>query len=309
MRNLSKDIKAHRPILIQPTVAASFLERASAVNIPLGAKASDFAEMLQAMFGAQGVLEKFPPYAVIPVRGVIGKNLSDLDKMCGCCDIHDVEEMLEDCVRDESVKVIILDVDSPGGTSVGVPELAKRVRECPKRVVSFTSNECCSAAYWIASQASEFYATPSSSVGSIGCYIAYNDMSKAFADEGVTVDVIRSGKVKGAGIPGTSLTAEQRKMLLDEVVEIHEDFKADVKAVREFVSDDSMEGLTFSGKKAAEAGLVTSLVNGFDELMESMDAAVAAQMEADEENDERAEGAEADEDDESDYDDEEDSGW
>jgi uncharacterized coiled-coil protein SlyX len=48
-----------------------------------------------------------------------------------------------------------------------------------------------------------------------------------------------------------------------------------------------MEGQTFSGKKAADAGLVTGLVNGFDEMMETLDAEVAKQMEADEDNDKR----------------------
>jgi hypothetical protein len=48
----------------------------------------------------------------------------------------------------------------------------------------------------------------------------------------------------------------------------------------------------FSGKRGAEAGLVTGLVNGFDDLMESLDANVAQQIEADEENDAREEEAE-----------------
>jgi hypothetical protein len=81
-------------------------------------------------------------------------------------------------------------------------------------------------------------------------------------------------------------------MLQDEVLEIHADFKNAVKSVRSFVEDSSMEGQCFSGKRGAEAGLVTGLINGFDELMESLDANVAKQMEADEENDAREEEAE-----------------
>jgi hypothetical protein len=104
--------------------------------------------------------------------------------------------------------------------------------------------------------------------------------------------VIRAGKFKGAGIQGTSLDDNQRSMLQAEVLDIHEDFKNAVKAVRSFVEDSSMEGQCFSGKRGAEAGLVTGLVNGFDELMESLDKNVAKQMEADEENDERAEVSE-----------------
>jgi signal peptide peptidase SppA len=295
MRSLIKDLKARRPLLINPTLASDFLERAASLEIPLTAKSSEMGEMLAAIYGAQPVLEKFPPFAVVPVRGVIGRGLSELERMCGCCDLNAVEEMLEDCERDEAITTIILAIDSPGGTSVGVPELASRIREMSKKVIAFTDNEACSAAYWLGSQASEFYATPSSSVGSVGCFIAYEDESKRYADAGIIVDVIKAGKYKGAGIAGTSLTAEQREMLQGEVVEIWESFKADVKAVREFVDESSLEAQIFSGRKAADLGLVTGLVRGWDEMMEILSPEVAAQMEADEENDERAEEGENEE--------------
>lgn len=295
MKSLLKDIKSRRPILISPRVATDFIKSVSDLNIPLTAKVSEMDDILGAIFGKPAVLEKFPPFAIVPVKGVIGKGLSELDKMCGCCDIKSVEEMLEDCERDASISTVILDIDSPGGTSVGVPELAARIRGMSKKVISFTDSEACSAAYWLGSQASEFYATGSASVGSIGCYIAYEDESARYANEGVVVDVIRAGRVKGAGIAGTSLSSEQRDMLQGEVQEIWEYFKADVKSVREFVDDASMEGQIFSGKKAAEAGLVTGLVLGFDEMMEKLDSAVAAQIEADEDNDDRSESSEDEE--------------
>jgi protease-4 len=287
MRNLSKDFKGQRPLLIQPAQAEAYLNRVGDMEIPMDAKMSDMGDMLSAIFGEKPTLEKFPPFAIIPVKGVIGKNLSELESLCGCCDIRDIEEMLEECERDTSIKTIILDIDSPGGTSVGVPELANRIKNCSKEVISFTGNECCSAAYWLGSQASKFYATPSSSVGSIGVYIAFPDCSEAFKMEGVKMDVIKSGTYKGAGIPGTSLDENQRKMLQQEVEDIHADFKEAVKSVRSFVEDSSMEGQMFSGKRGAEAGLVTSLTNGFDEMLKELDAAVFAQVESDEENDKR----------------------
>jgi signal peptide peptidase SppA len=286
MRNLTKDFKAHRPILIQPAQAAEYLNRVANVEIPLGAKMSDMNGILAAMFGEPETIQKFPPFAIIPIKGVIGKNLSDFEKMCGACDIENVEEMLEDAERDENIKCIIFDIDSPGGVSVGVPELANRVKNCTKKTISFTSNEACSAAYWIGSQATEFYATGSATVGSIGVYIAYEDLSALYANEGIKIDVLKSGIYKGAGIPGTSLDEGQRNMLLAEVMDIHNDFKAAVKSVREFVDDASMEGQCFSGKRGAEAGLVTGLINGFDELMETISPVVQQQMEAAEENEE-----------------------
>lgn len=288
MKSLQKDIKSNRPLLIQAASALSHLEAVSEVQLPAGAKVSEMTEVLEAIFGPKGVIEKFPPYAIIPLKGVIGRCLPEMETYCGSCDLEDVEEMLEDAVRDDAVKVIILAVDSPGGVSVGVPEFARRIRNCPKRVIAFTESEACSAAYWIASQASEFFATPSSSVGSVGCYIAYLNSSEAYRKDGYRMEVYKSGALKGAGIDGTDLTEDQKKMLTDQTVEIHTDFKDDVKAVRSFVQDSDMEGQIFSGKVAAAKGLVTGLVNGFDELMEKLNPEVAAQMEADEENDANA---------------------
>lgn len=288
MKSLQKDIKCNRPMLIKAADAISHLEAVSEIQLPAGAKVSEMTDVLEAIFGPKGTIEKFPPYAIIPLKGVIGRGLPEMETYCGSCDLEEVEEMLEDAVRDDAVKVIILSVDSPGGVSVGVPEFARRIRNCPKRVIAFTESEACSAAYWIASQASEFFATPSSSVGSVGCYIAYLDESEAYRKDGYKMEVIKSGDLKGAGISGTALSDAQRKMLHDQTVEIHTDFKDDVKAVRSFVQDADMEGQVFSGKVAASKGLVTGLVDGFDELMEKLDPEVAAQMEADEENDANA---------------------
>lgn len=292
MKSLVKDIRGKRPLLISPDQAEAYLARTADVAMPLGAKLSDMGEMLAAIFGAKETIEKFPPFAIVPVKGCIGKGLSDLEAACGACDVEAVEEMLEEAERDPAITTIILDVDSPGGTSVGVPELANRVRLSKKKVIAFTDGEACSAAYWIASQASEFYATPSSSVGSVGVYICFTNAEKLYENEGLRQELVKAGKYKGLGIEGTGLTPEQRDLLQAEVDDIHADFKAAVTSVREFVSDDAMQGQSFSGKRAAEAGLVTSLVNGFDELMQVLNAQVAEQIEADEENDARHEIAE-----------------
>ena len=290
MKSLQKDIKSNRPVLIKGSDALAHIEAMTSVAIPAGAKVADMTDLLESVFGPKASMEKFPPYAIVPLKGVVGKNLPEMETYCGCCDLEEVEEMLEDAERDESVKVIILAIDSPGGVSVGVPEFAARVRNSRKRIIAFTDTEACSAAYWIGSQASEFFATPSSQVGSIGCYITYLNASEAYRKEGYRMEVYKSGDLKGAGIDGTDLTEAQKKMLTDQTVEIHEDFKADVLSVRSFVPESAMQGQCFSGKKAAEVGLVTGLVNGFDELMQKLDPEVAAQMEADESNDARAAG-------------------
>jgi ClpP class serine protease len=126
-----------------------------------------------------------------------------------------------------------------------------------------------SAAYWIASAADRVVASPSSTVGSIGVYLAVPDFSKAAEMAGIKMVVIKSGKFKGAGIEGTSLSEDQIANLQESVDSIHADFKAAVNMKRKMVRAEAMEGQTFSGKQAAAQGLVTGLADSFDAALRS----------------------------------------
>jgi len=112
-------------------------------------------------------------------------------------------------------------------------------------------------------------ASPSATVGSVGCYIAIPDYSAAAEMAGIKMVVIKSGKFKGAGIEGTSLDEGQMANLQASVDEIHGEFKAAVLMKRKMVKAEAMEGQTFSGKQAAAQGLVTGLADSFSEALRS----------------------------------------
>lgn len=267
MYSLSNAFKTFAPILIEPAKAKAYLDKVAEFS-PADLKANgDIEEMMEMLFGPKPMLVKYGSVAVIPVRGVIGCGLTELEKMMGATDVEDVEEMLEDAHRDASIDTVIFDFDSPGGTVTGVPELAARIRACDKRTIGWTSRQSCSASMWLMSQCDEVYASPSSIVGSIGVYIPIYDMKAAYADEGISVDLIKAGWAKGAGFAGTSMTPEQRKLFQDDVDETHAWFMGDVKAVRTYADMADMQGQCWSGKKAAEKGLITGILNTFDDLM------------------------------------------
>jgi ClpP class serine protease len=113
--------------------------------------------------------------------------------------------------------------------------------------------------------------SPSSVVGSIGVYIPIYDMKAAYAEEGITVDLIKAGWAKGAGYTGTSMTPEQRKLFQDDVDEMHKWFIMDIKAVRTYADEADMQGQCWSGKKGAEKNLVSGLMNTFDDLLMAID--------------------------------------
>ena len=251
MRFLTNALKGREPLLIDPSRAAD--------HAAVAANAGMLEETLSLIFGKKPEPYKAGKVGVIPLRGVIGKGLSRLEALTGAADVDEFTASLEAMEDDEEVEYIIIDISSPGGTVTGVEEAASMLARSSKKTIAFTDTEAASAAYWIGSAADRFVATPSATVGSIGVYMAIPDYSKAFEMQGVRMDVIKSGTLKGAGIPGTSLSDAQRADLQAQVEAIHADFKAAVRDKRKMAKDEDMEGQVFSGRQAAQKGLVTGL--------------------------------------------------
>jgi protease-4 len=271
MYSLSNAFKTFAPILIEPAKAKAYLDKVAEIS-PADLKGNgDIEDMMEMLFGPRPTMVKTGKVAYIPVRGVIGSGLTELEKMMGACDVEEVEEMLEDAERDPGVEHIIMDFDSPGGTVTGVPELAARIRKCVKHTIGYTSKQSCSAAMWIMSQCDEVYASRSATVGSIGVYIPFYDMKAAYAQDGVSVDLIKAGWAKGAGFAGTSLTPEQRKLFQDDVDESHAWFISDVLKVRTYADPADMQGQCWTGKKAAEKNLINGIVDSIDALYMAID--------------------------------------
>lgn len=233
------------------------------------AQASGLVDLLKA---SQPTAQRLGPVGLVPVKGPIGKDLSKVDTLLGAVDLNQVEADLELFAADPSVKTILLDMNSPGGTVVGVPEVAALVREisAKKKVVAF--GPAASAAFWIASQASEYFATPSTvGIGSVGVFIPVLDRTGELKAKGLSVEIIKSGKYKGQ-IPGLPLSDDARAALQAEVIDLHNEFKADVLAVRSRINPDDLEGQVFNGKRAAARGFVTGLVRNRAELLARLGA-------------------------------------
>ncbi len=207
--------------------------------------------------------------AVIPVHGVLVKHASDIPRStCGCgCDT--VGAMIDLAVADSGVETIVLDFRTPGGAVTGIPELAGKIaRISDKRTVAFTDSECCSAGVWLASQCEAFYTSPSASVGSVGVWCAYLDLSRQMAMSGENLQEISSGKFKTAGAWWKPLTAEERNAIQADCDKIHGQFKAAVNS-RRAVADEFLQGQVFDGEKAVEIGLCDGLLDDISELFDS----------------------------------------
>ena len=175
----------------------------------------------------------------------------------GATSSEEIGEALREAAGRNDIKAVFLDIDSPGGTVAGTPELAASVASLNERkpVYAFSSGLMCSAAYWVASQARAIYATPSAQVGSIGVVQAVVDSSAAIDKAGIKVEVFSVGKYKAMGAPGTALTDDQRELIQSNLAEIAAEFHDAVLSRGRAIPAEAMEGQTFSGKQAQRHNL------------------------------------------------------
>jgi signal peptide peptidase SppA len=204
--------------------------------------------------------------AILPVEGTIGRKFSSSLYSSGVTSIDVFERMLKAAAVDPEIDSIMISLDSPGGLATGIPEVAELMRQVRARkpILAFADGLTASAAYWIASQADAIYATESAHVGSIGVYLALLDSSRYAEMMGVHVELFKSGRFKGMGMPGTSLNDEQRAMLQTRVDALGVKFRSAVQSGRaREISEDAMQGQSFSVEDALSAGLIDQ-VTDFD---------------------------------------------
>ena len=119
--------------------------------------------------------------AVIPMTGVISHRMSLMSEISGGGggSTQALTAQFRQALNDGNCKAIVFDVDSPGGSVEGVTELASEIYEARKvKPITAVFNAMgCSAAYWLASAASDLVCTPSGQCGSIGVYMMLQDES------------------------------------------------------------------------------------------------------------------------------------
>lgn len=143
--------------------------------------------------------------AVVPVYGVM--DTAD-DPWGDGVNTMRLQSTLANLGNDKAVRAIVLDIDSPGGSVYGIPELGATLREvsAKKRTIAVANPMIASAAYWLASQAREIVVTPSGDVGSIGAIWIHADWSAALEKAGIKPTIVTSSEHKGEMSPYAPLS-------------------------------------------------------------------------------------------------------
>ncbi len=201
---------------------------------------------------------------VLPLQGALSNR--------GYRSMADFRARLQAARTNPDIGAIVLDVDSPGGTVAGTPETAALVAQVAqeKRVVAVVDTLCASAAYWIASQASEIVMTPSAEIGSIGVLAVHMDISELLKNMGVTATVFRSVANKADLNPLEPLSPGASDHVNSEIAAVHQDFVRAVAAGRGAslakVSDQFGKGRTVRAEQAVKLGMADRIGSLSDAL-------------------------------------------
>ena len=202
------------------------------------------------------------------IAGVDGGNLTGV----GSVTPERVIAELKRAEDDDSVKAIILRIDSPGGTASASEEIAMEVARVKKPIIASVGDVCASGAYMIASQCDEIMCTTSSSIGSIGVIMEVGDYSELFDKLGVKFISIHEGEFKDAGAPWRSLTASETAMLESDIKLVYDEFIATVAEGRKMKQAEVRTlatGWAWPGRRAEELGLVDKMGNYSDAVAEA----------------------------------------
>lgn len=204
--------------------------------------------------------------AVITYKGAIGDG-----------PVYDaVMEQLKEVKEDDTVKGVILKVNSPGGAVYNSEQVANKIKEIQKdkKIPVFTVMETMAASggYYISAPTDRIYASNETLTGSIGVIMSSMSFQGLFEKYGIKQQNITTGKMKDAGSSGKDMTDEQKKYFQDLINSSFDRFIKLVSQGRSMKEDDVRklaDGRVYDGAQALENGLVDKIGN-FDTALADM---------------------------------------
>ncbi len=199
---------------------------------------------------------------VIPIRGVIVASESSSVFSQDTVSSRDLVKFIKEADENPLVKIILLEINSPGGSAVASDEVARAVKNAKKPVISLIREVGASGGYWVASASDYVMANRMSVTGSVGVISSYLEFSGLMSKYGVSYERLVAGENKDLGTPYRELTATERGLLQNKLNQIHQFFVDEIVKNRG-LSETKVRGIAtgefFLGVEAQELGLIDAL--------------------------------------------------
>jgi signal peptide peptidase SppA len=213
--------------------------------------------------------------AIISIHGTIFPRSNFMTRFFGGTALTELNAQLKAAAADESIRNIVLDIDSPGGNVGGLSETSNLIRNIrqEKPVLSVATGLMASAAYFLGSAATKVFASPSASVGSVGTIMIMQDASKFFDEIGIKFEFIRSTPLKAIGSGLEPLTDDARAEFQRRVDSYNEQFIQNIAENRQISIEEARkmaDARVHISEDAKELGFVDDIAT-VDEIVGSLE--------------------------------------
>jgi protease-4 len=225
---------------------------------------ADYAEMLPDGASKSRSEAKDRKIAVVYAEGDIVDGEGDVGEVGG----DKFSRLLRKLRQDDSVKAIVLRVNSPGGSATAAEEIQRELRLARKvkPVVVSMGTVAASGGYWISAYGDKIYAEPATITGSIGVFGMFFNVQKLAGDLGLSFDVAKTGKFADSFTITRPKTDEELALSQQLVDWIYDQFITKVAEGRHLdraVVEEIAQGRVWSGTEARKLGLVDE-IGGLD---------------------------------------------
>ena len=209
-----------------------------------------------------------PAVAVVHVESMITQGETETGLFGGASNAGSttIRKAIAKAAADDSVKALVLRVDSPGGSAIAsdiICEATKRFKDSGRPFIVSMGNVAGSGGYYVSTLADVIFAEPTTITGSIGV-VGGKIVTKGLWDwVGITGHEYQRGEHADIMNTNRRFNDEERKIVSDWMNRIYDDFKDRVLEGREDRIKGELEplagGRVYTGKQALEIGLVDRL--------------------------------------------------
>lgn len=202
--------------------------------------------------------------AVLDVSGVI-EDTGEVDSIFATSGYshRTFMEQLNEVKNDDTVKAVIIKVNSPGGGVVESAEIHDKIveiqEEADKPVYISMGSMAASGGYYISAPAHKIYATPDTLTGSLGVIMQGYNFAGLAEKFGVEVVTIKSGPYKDIMSSTREMTEEERKILQNLIGNSYNQFVkviSEGRGMTESQVKKIADGRIYDGRQALENGLI-----------------------------------------------------
>lgn len=219
-------------------------------------------KLFQSMMGEgrSGSGDDAPKIAVVYAVGPIMSGKSQSSLMGGTSmGSTTIVEALQEAAKDETVKAIVLRVDSPGGSALASDLIWRQTQAIDKPIIASMGDVAASGGYYISMGADRIFAEPGTVTGSIGVVGGKLAMKGVYDKLGIDTESISRGENSGIFSTTDKFSESERKVVERMMKVIYNQFTSKAAEGRKMKQEDLEKlagGQVYTGRVAKRLGLI-----------------------------------------------------